>query len=260
MRKTFKHLAMAALASALIAGQATTAFAFKNDTNNGPGSGKSTEVSLQAPGDNSDSSQSSGNNTSPTTIVEESSQSTDTSQSETSQTTETTTETTTDTTTAAETVTEDTSAQVPTNQAFLQVQLLRASDQVWSDPVRDDSVLSVGDAGFLSMCIYANNLPGDVLYRTYSSSRGWTNWAMNGGHTDWSADCPVEAVQIRLMVFSATVLMFITAPIFLTEQNVTGLKTAAPTALWPAAALSPACASPCGAKELTALLTRWTIH
>ena len=70
MRKTFKHLAMAALASALIAGQATTAFAFKNDTNNGPGSGKSTEVSLQAPGDNSDSSQSSGNNTSPTTIVE----------------------------------------------------------------------------------------------------------------------------------------------------------------------------------------------
>ena len=97
MRKTFKHLAMAALASALIAGQATTAFAFKNDTNNGPGSGKSTEVSLQAPGDNSDSSQSSGNNTFPTTIVEESSQSTDTSQSETSQTTETTTETTTDT-------------------------------------------------------------------------------------------------------------------------------------------------------------------
>ena len=47
MRKTFKHLAMAALASALIAGQATTAFAFKNDTNNGPGSGKSTEVSYR---------------------------------------------------------------------------------------------------------------------------------------------------------------------------------------------------------------------
>ena len=69
MRKPFKHLAMAALASALIAGQATTAFAFKNDTNNGPGSGKSTEVSLQAPGDNSDSSQSSGNNTSPTTMI-----------------------------------------------------------------------------------------------------------------------------------------------------------------------------------------------
>ena len=40
MRKTFKHLAMAALATALIAGSATTAFAFKDDSNNGPGSGK----------------------------------------------------------------------------------------------------------------------------------------------------------------------------------------------------------------------------
>ena len=45
MRKTFKHLAMAALASALIAGQATTAFAFKNFFFYSPGSGKSTEVS-----------------------------------------------------------------------------------------------------------------------------------------------------------------------------------------------------------------------
>ena len=143
MRKTFKHLAMAALASALIAGQATTAFAFKNDTNNGPGSGKSTEVSLQAPGDNSDSSQSSGNNTSPTTIVEESSQSTDTSQSETSQTTETTTETTTDTTTAAETVTEDTSAQVPTNQAFLQVQLLRALQERKVKPIGSNQEIAI---------------------------------------------------------------------------------------------------------------------
>ena len=134
---------MAALASALIAGQATTAFAFKNDTNNGPGSGKSTEVSLQAPGDNSDSSQSSGNNTSPTTIVEESSQSTDTSQSETSQTTETTTETTTDTTTAAETVTEDTSAQVPTNQAFLQVQLLRALQERKVKPIGSNQEIAI---------------------------------------------------------------------------------------------------------------------
>ena len=46
------------------------------------------------------------------------------------------------------------------------------------------------------MSIYANNLPGDVLYRTYSAPRGWSNWAMNGGHTSWAADCPIEAVQI----------------------------------------------------------------
>ena len=160
MHKSFKYLAMTALASALIAGQATTAFAFKNDSNNGPGAAKTNEVSLQAPSDTSDNSQASGNNDSQTAITEDSSQPAGNSQSETSQTTENASNTTTENTTAAETVTEDTSAQVPTNQAFLQVQLLRASDQVWSDPVRDDSVLSVGDAGFLSMCIYANNLPG----------------------------------------------------------------------------------------------------
>ena len=192
MRKTFKHLAMAALATALIAGSATTAFAFKDDSNNGPGSGKTSEVSLQAPGDGN-SSQSQDNSASQNILVEDSSQTADNTQSEASQTTDTT-----DNTTAAENTTTDTSAQVPVNQAFLQVQLLRASDQVWSDPVRDDSVLSVGDGGFLSMCIYANNLPGDVLYRTYSSARGWSNWAMNGGHTDWAAGNPVEAVQVRL--------------------------------------------------------------
>ena len=49
MHKSFKYLAMTALASALIAGQATTAFAFKNDSNNGPGAVKTNEVSLQAP-------------------------------------------------------------------------------------------------------------------------------------------------------------------------------------------------------------------
>ena len=45
MHKSFKYLAMTALASALIAGQSTTAFAFKNDSNNGPGAAKTNEVS-----------------------------------------------------------------------------------------------------------------------------------------------------------------------------------------------------------------------
>ena len=143
MHKSFKYLAMTALASALIAGQATTAFAFKNDSNNGPGAAKTNEVSLQAPSDTSDNSQASGNNDSQTAITEDSSQPAGNSQSETSQTTENASNTTTENTTAAETVTEDTSAQVPANQAFLQVQLLRASDTTWSDPVHDDSVLSM---------------------------------------------------------------------------------------------------------------------
>ena len=87
MHKSFKYLAMTALASALIAGQATTAFAFKNDSNNGPGAAKTNEVSLQAPSDTSDNSQASGNNDSQTAITEDSSQPAGNSQSETSQTT-----------------------------------------------------------------------------------------------------------------------------------------------------------------------------
>lgn len=110
MHKSFKYLAMTALASALIAGQATTAFAFKNDSNNGPGAAKTNEVSLQAPSDTSDNSQASGNNDSQTAITEDSSQPAGNSQSETSQTTENASNTTTENTTAAETVTEDTSA------------------------------------------------------------------------------------------------------------------------------------------------------
>ena len=89
------------------------------------------------------------------------------------------------------------SSQVSANQAFLQVQLLRP-DMTWTDPIRDDTTILPGEGGFISMSIYANNLPGDVLYRTYSANRGWSNWAMNGGHTTWAADCPIEAVQIRL--------------------------------------------------------------
>ena len=83
MHKSFKYLAMTALASALIAGQATTAFAFKNDSNNGPGAAKTNEVSLQAPSDTSDNSQASGNNDSQTAITEDSSQPAGNSQSET---------------------------------------------------------------------------------------------------------------------------------------------------------------------------------
>ena len=92
----------------------------------------------------------------------------------------------------------------------LQFQFLRP-DMTWTDPVRTDVTMLPGDAGFISMSVYAINLPGDVLYRTYAAPRGWSNWAMNGGHTDWTTD-PVEAVQIRLNgVFGNTFDVYYTA-------------------------------------------------
>ncbi len=71
-----------------------------------------------------------------------------------------------------------------------------------------DYVLSTSGQGFLALCIYRIGLPGDVLYRTYSSAGGWTAWAMNGEHTSWNVSYPsesprIEAIQIRVTgVFS----------------------------------------------------------
>ena len=53
---------------------------------------------------------------------------------------------------------------------FLQVQLLRP-DLTWTDPIRDDTTIYPGEGGFISMSIYANNLPGDVLTHLQCSPR-----------------------------------------------------------------------------------------
>ncbi len=67
----------------------------------------------------------------------------------------------------------------------------------------EDNVLSTHGQGFLSLCIYRVGLPGDVLYRTYSTERGWSSWAMHGEHTAWDVQTPwtsprIEAIQIRV--------------------------------------------------------------
>ena len=67
----------------------------------------------------------------------------------------------------------------------------------WTDPIRDDTTIYPGEGGFISMSIYANNLPA-TYFTAPTAPRGWSNWAMNGGHTSWAADCPIEAIQIRL--------------------------------------------------------------
>ena len=182
MRNPFRHIAFAALTAALISGQTMTALAISSDSEHGPGTtNPATEVTQEAPQGTGEANQDSGAQTDPLAPVGESAADTGT------QTGETQTE-------GGQTAAETPAA---TNQAYLQLQLLR-KDLTWTDPVVDDSVLSPGEGGFLSMCIYANNLPGDVIYRTYSSLGGWSGWAMNGGHTAWNADYPIEGVQIRL--------------------------------------------------------------
>ena len=72
----------------------------------------------------------------------------------------------------------------------------------WTNPVIGDSYVETNNQGFLSMCIYLNNIVGNVLYRTYSAPNGWTQWTMNGGHTTlWADGSKVEAFQIRFTGF-----------------------------------------------------------
>lgn len=205
MYKPCKYIALTALIFCLAGGKPMTALAVHHGSDYGPGVvGQTSESSSQLPetiqaetpdtGGESGSAQSeSGKSLTGNEAQAESAETTEAA--ETAETAEATEAAEAAETAEATEVSKD--ADVPANPAFLQIQLLRP-DLTWTDPVRDDSVLSPGEDGFLSMCIYANNMPGDVLYRTFSGSRGWSNWAMNGGHSEWAADSPVEAIQIRL--------------------------------------------------------------
>lgn len=91
-------------------------------------------------------------------------------------------------------------AAIVANTPYLQIQVLRP-DMVWTDPVIGDTPVA-SEGGFRSVCIYLNNIVGNVLYRTYTSAHGWSEWAMNGDHTTvWEDGALVEAIQIRFTGF-----------------------------------------------------------
>lgn len=89
---------------------------------------------------------------------------------------------------------------IQANTPYTQAQVLRA-DGTWTDPVQGDGIITAGEEGFRSICVYLNNINGDIYYRAFTSSGGWTPWAINGSHTTPSAD-PIEAIQFKLVGFS----------------------------------------------------------
>ena len=101
---------------------------------------------------------------------------------------------------AAQFAAEEAARQASANTPFLQIQVLRP-DTTWTDPVIGDTPV-VSEQGFRSMSVYLNNIVGDILYRTYTSAHGWSDWAMNGGHTTvWEDGALVEAIQMRFNGF-----------------------------------------------------------
>lgn len=69
---------------------------------------------------------------------------------------------------------------------------------VWSQPFQNDAEIVVDGQGFRSMSVFLTNIVGNVLYRTYTTSQGWSPWVMNGQQTTmYEQGVYVEAVQMR---------------------------------------------------------------
>ena len=82
-------------------------------------------------------------------------------------------------------------------QPRLQTTLL-LSRQQWSQPYINDQWCGTGDETFYSISIFMEYAIGNLYYRAYTASNGWTNWAMNGQQTAIPADmAPIEALQLR---------------------------------------------------------------
>ena len=88
---------------------------------------------------------------------------------------------------------------VPLRQPRLQTTVLLNDSHNWSGAFVNDQQISTDGVPFSSISTFLENIFGNVLYRAYNSSTGWTGWALNGQQTifDGNAWHPVEAIQYR---------------------------------------------------------------
>lgn len=88
---------------------------------------------------------------------------------------------------------------VPLRQPRLTTAILYNDSKNWSGAFLNDQQISTESSGFTAICTYLENIFGDVRYRTYNSTTGWTGWAVGGQQTsfDGNAWYPVEAIQYR---------------------------------------------------------------
>lgn len=88
---------------------------------------------------------------------------------------------------------------VPLRQPRLTTAILSNDSKNWSGAYLNDQQITTEAGGFTAICTYLENIFGDVRYRTYNSTTGWTGWAVGGQQTsfDGNAWYPVEAIQYR---------------------------------------------------------------
>lgn len=87
---------------------------------------------------------------------------------------------------------------VPHRTPRLQTTVLLGDAMQWSDPYVNDTPITVSDRPFQSISTFLEGIHGDLLYRTYTTTGGWTRWVMNGQQTPIETNwAPVEAIQFR---------------------------------------------------------------
>lgn len=88
---------------------------------------------------------------------------------------------------------------VPDREPRLQSTILLNGSQAWSGAFVNDQEVFVDGQSFCSVSTFIEHIHGNVLYRTYNSTTGWSEWAMNGQQTTIPAAgwIPVEAIQYR---------------------------------------------------------------
>ncbi len=68
----------------------------------------------------------------------------------------------------------------------------------WTQPFVNDAWITNEGQGFHGLSTFLTNIVGNVLYRTYTASTGWSPWVMNGQQTtNYPDDVNIEAVQMR---------------------------------------------------------------
>ncbi|MCD8121951.1 MAG: L,D-transpeptidase family protein [Clostridiales bacterium] len=87
---------------------------------------------------------------------------------------------------------------VPERTPHLQTTVLSLDLGDWSNPYVNNQQIEGMTSGFSGLSTFLESIHGNVLYRTYSESQGWTGWAMNGQQTANTISLvPVEAIQYR---------------------------------------------------------------
>ncbi|MDR1766818.1 MAG: L,D-transpeptidase family protein [Lachnospiraceae bacterium] len=62
----------------------------------------------------------------------------------------------------------------------------------------NDAYIHADGAGMQNMVVYLENIVGNVLYRTYTGSLGWSQWMMNGQQTPiYPLGTYIEAIEMR---------------------------------------------------------------